>query len=63
MVAGEFGLIEKFFDRPSGRPDVILVDQDERTTRAMGHADIVAALSEYAPRETVGEITLWMRKP
>ena len=45
-----------------GRPDVILVDQDERTTRAMGHADIVAALSEYAPRETVGEITLWMRK-
>jgi hypothetical protein len=29
----------------------------------LGHADIMAALSDYAPRETVGEITLWMRKP
>ena len=50
-------------DVRKGRPDVILVDKDERTTRAMGHADIMAALSDYAPRETVGEITLWMRKP
>ena len=49
-------------DVREGRPDVILVDKDERTTRAMGHVDIRAALSDYAPRETVGEITLWMRK-
>lgn len=49
-------------DVRAGRPDVILVDKDERTTRAMAHADIMAALSDYAPRETVGEITLWMRK-
>ena len=50
-------------DVRAGRPDVILVDKDERTTRAMAHADIVAALFDYTPRETVGEITLWMRKP
>ncbi len=50
-------------DVRTGRPDVILVDDDERTVRAIGHPDIVAALADYAPRETVGEITLWMRKP
>ena len=29
MVAGEFELIQKFFDRPSGRPDVILAVGDD----------------------------------
>ena len=46
-----------------GRPDLILVDDDERTRKAMAHPDIVAALADYAPRETVGDITLWMRQP
>ncbi|RFC41487.1 MAG: hypothetical protein DUW69_002646 [Verrucomicrobia bacterium] len=50
-------------DVRTGRPDLILVDDDARTIKAMAHPDIAAALADYAPRETVGEITLWMRKP
>ena len=50
-------------DVMAGRPDVILVDDDPRTTKAMAHPDIAGALVDYAPRETVGDITLWMRKP
>ena len=50
-------------DVRAGRPDLILVDDDERTIRAMEHPDILAALADYAPREKVGDITLWMRKP
>jgi hypothetical protein len=46
-----------------GRPDLILVDDDPRTRKAMEHPDIVVALVDYAPRESVGDITLWMRKP
>ena len=50
-------------DVMAGRPDVILVDADPRTIKAMAHPDIAGALVDYAPRETVGEIVLWMRKP
>lgn len=50
-------------DVRSGRPDVIFVDDDERTLKVMAHPDIVAAVADYAPREKVGDITLWMRKP
>jgi hypothetical protein len=50
-------------DVMAGRPDVILIDDDPRTTKAMAHPDIAGALVDYAPRETVGDITLWMRKP
>ena len=50
-------------DVMAGRPDVILVDDDPRTTKAIAHPDIAGALVDYAPRETVGDITLWMRKP
>ena len=50
-------------DVRTARPDLILVDDDERTRKAMAHPDIAAALGDYAPRETVRDITLWMRKP
>jgi len=50
-------------DVMAGRPDLILVDDDARTIKAKAHPDIAAALADYAPRETVGDITLWMRKP
>ncbi len=50
-------------DVGAGRPDLILVDDDPRTVKAMAHPDIAAALVDYAPREKTGEITLWMRKP
>ena len=49
-------------DVMAGRPDVILVDDDPRTIKAMAHPDIAGALVDYAPRESIGDIILWMRK-
>ena len=41
------------------KPDLILVDDDIRTVKAMRHPDVAAALAGYAPAETVDGVTLW----
>ena len=45
------------------QPDLILADDHAGTAMAMRHPDIAAALVDYAPLETVGDVVLWGRKP
>lgn len=49
-------------DVAANRPDLILIDGSRRTKRAMEHRDIAAALDDYAPVETISDVTLWARK-
>ena len=49
-------------DMNAGHPDLVLVDDDIRTVKALAYPDIAAALSDYAPVETVSGITLWARR-
>jgi hypothetical protein len=63
-LAGYVARDAKMFreDVSAGRPDLVLVDDDVRTLKALTQPDVVAALRDYVPVETVSGITLWMRR-
>ncbi len=51
-------------DVRANHPDVIIVDSDPRIAKAIADMpDLAAALQDYAPAETVDDMTVWARRP
>ena len=50
-------------DMRNSHPDIVLVDDDVRTRKALLHPDVADAMANYRPVETVSGITLWVPRP